>query len=69
VTQDNEHIGQSRMVRTKLKIPKVAIFVHASHSQMVDEVTTAADISLGTSHNILSDNLNMSRVTQLSVMP
>jgi lipopolysaccharide biosynthesis protein len=66
---DNEHIGQPRIVRTELKIQKVAIFVHASYSQMVDEATTAAGISHGTCHNILSDNLNMSCVTQHSVMP
>jgi response regulator of citrate/malate metabolism len=38
--------------------------VRASHSQTVDEVAVAAGISHGTCHRILSDDLNMSHVTQ-----
>jgi hypothetical protein len=34
---------------------------------MVDEITTAAGISHGTCHKILSDDPNISRVTQHSV--
>jgi hypothetical protein len=41
--------------------------VRASCSQTVDEIAAAAGISHGTCHKILSDDLNMSRVTQHSV--
>jgi hypothetical protein len=64
--EDDEHTVRPRMVRTELKIQEVATLVCASHSQMVDEIT-AAGISHDTCHNILSDDLNMSRVTQHSV--
>jgi hypothetical protein len=52
------------------KFQEAATFVHASHSQTVDEVKAAAAtawISRGTCHRILSDDLNMSRVAQRSV--
>jgi hypothetical protein len=51
------------MVRTELKIKEVAALVHANCFQTVDEIA-AAGISHGTCHKILSDDLNMSRVTQ-----
>jgi AraC-like DNA-binding protein len=65
--EDDEHTGRPRTVRTELKIQEVAILVHANRSQMVDEIATAAGISHGTCHRILSDDLNMSCVTQHSV--
>jgi hypothetical protein len=65
--EDDEHTGQPRTVRTELKIQEVATLVCANSSQMVDEIARAAGISHGTCHKILSDNLNMSRVTQHSV--
>jgi hypothetical protein len=55
------------MVRTELKIQEVSTLLHANYSQMIDEVvaaTAAAGISHGTCHKVLSDDLNMSRVTQ-----
>jgi hypothetical protein len=63
------------MVRTELKVQEVAMLVNANHSQTVDEITAAAaaaaaaaaGISHGTCHRILSNDLNMSRVTQHSV--
>jgi hypothetical protein len=55
------------MVRTELKIQEVATLVHASRPQMVDEIAAGAGISHGTCHKILSDDLNMSHVTQHSV--
>jgi hypothetical protein len=64
--EDGEHTGWPRTVRNKLKIQEVATLVCANSSQMVDEIT-AAGISHGTCHKILSDDLNMSRVTQHSV--
>jgi hypothetical protein len=68
--EDDEHTGRPRTVRTELKIQEVATFVHANHSQAVDEIATAtaaAGISHGTCHKILSDDLNMSRTTQHSI--
>jgi hypothetical protein len=65
--EDDEHTGWPRMVRTELKIQEVATLVCADRSQMVDEIATAAGISHGTCHKILSDDLHMSRVTQHSV--
>jgi hypothetical protein len=65
--EDDEHTGQPRTVRTEIKIHDVAKFVCAKCSQMVDEIATAAGISHGTCHKILSDDLNMSRVTRCSV--
>jgi hypothetical protein len=54
------------MVRTELKIQEVATLVHANRIQTVYEIT-AAGISHGTSHKILSGYLNTSHVTQHSV--
>jgi hypothetical protein len=54
-------------VRTELSIQEVVMLVCASRSQTVDEITTAAGISHCTCHKILSDDLNMSHVTQNSV--
>ena len=59
----DEHTGRPRTVRTELKIQEVAMLVHAYNSQTVDEIA-AAGISNGTCHKILSERLNMSRVTQ-----
>jgi hypothetical protein len=65
--EDNEHTSRPRTVRTELQIQEVATLVCANRSQTVDEITAAAGISHGTCHKILSDDLNMSRVTQHSV--
>jgi hypothetical protein len=64
--EDDKHTGWPRTVGTELKI-QVATLVHANRSQTVGEIAAAAGISHGTCHNILSDDLNMSRVTQHSV--
>jgi hypothetical protein len=64
--EDDKYTDRPRTVRTELKIQEVAM-VPANHSQMADEVAAAAGISHGTCHKILSDDLNMSRVTQHSV--
>jgi hypothetical protein len=55
------------MVRTGLKVQEVALLVHAKHSQTVDEILATEGISHGSYHNILSDDLNMSQVTQHSI--
>jgi hypothetical protein len=50
------------------KIQAVATLVHANSSQTVDEIAAAAvGINHGNCHKILSDDLNMSHVTQHSV--
>jgi hypothetical protein len=61
--EDDEHTSQLRMARTELKIQKVAKLVHTNCCFTADEVT-AAGISHGTCHKILSDDLNISHVTQ-----
>jgi hypothetical protein len=63
----DKHTGRPRMVRTELKIQEVVTLVCANNSQMIDETAAAAGISHGTCHNIMSDDLNMSCITQHSV--
>jgi hypothetical protein len=66
---EDEYTGRTRTVRTELKIQEVATLACANCSKMVDEIAAAAaGISHGTCHRILSDNLNMSCVTQHSVL-
>jgi hypothetical protein len=66
--EDDERTHQPRTVRTELKIQEGKTLVHGNCSQAVGEVTAAAAwISHGTCHKILSDDLNMSRVTKYSV--
>jgi hypothetical protein len=62
--EDDGHTGRPRTVRTELVIQEIATLVRANSSQMVDEI--AAGISHGTSYKLLSDDLNMSRITQHS---
>jgi hypothetical protein len=47
--EDDELTSQPRMIRTELKIKEVAMFVHASCSQIVDEVASSA---AGISHDV-----------------
>jgi hypothetical protein len=63
----DEHTGRPRTVTTELNIQEVPTLVHASRSQTVYEIAAAAGISNDTCHKILSDDLNMSHVTQHSV--
>jgi hypothetical protein len=71
ILEDDEHTSQPRTVRTELKIQELATLVCANHSQTVDGMAAAAaaagGIKHGTCHKILSDDLNMSRITQHSV--
>jgi hypothetical protein len=62
---EDEHTGHPRSVKTELQIPEVAMFVHASYSQILHGV--AAWISHGTCPRILYDDLNMPHTTQHSV--
>jgi hypothetical protein len=64
--EDDEHTSRPRTIRTELKIEEVATLVRANRSQTVDEIA-AARIIHGSCHKILSDDLNMSCVTQHSV--
>jgi hypothetical protein len=66
--EDDQHTGRPKMIRTELKIQEVATLVRANCTQMIDEIAAAAaGISHDTCHRILSDDLNISRVTQHSV--
>jgi hypothetical protein len=64
--EDGEHTGWPRIVRTVLKVQEVAMLVHASRSQTVDEAA-AEGITHGTCHKIMSDDLNMSCDNERSV--
>jgi hypothetical protein len=64
--EDDEHSGWPRTVRIDLKIQEVATLVCANGSQTVDKIAAAAGISHGTCRKILSDDLNVSPVTQHS---
>jgi hypothetical protein len=55
-----------RMVGIELKIQEAGTFVHANHSQTVNEPAGAA--AAAACHRILSDDLNVSCVTQYSVV-
>jgi hypothetical protein len=61
--EDDEHSGGSKAVRTERKIEEVATLVHANRSQSLDDIAAAVGISCGTCRKILTDNLNMSRVS------
>jgi hypothetical protein len=67
--EGDEHTGRPRTIRTELEIQEVATLVRANRFQMIDEITAAAaaGFSHGTCYKILSDDLNMSHVTQHSV--
>ena len=54
-------------IRTERKIEEVAMLVHANRSQSVDDFAAAVGVSHGTGYKILTDDLNMSRVTEHSV--
>jgi hypothetical protein len=64
--EDDDHTGRPRSVRTELKIQKVKMPVRANRSQTVHEVA-AAGISHGTCHKILSEDLNMSRNSNVTI--
>jgi hypothetical protein len=65
--EGDEHTSQPRTVRTELKFQEVATLMRANRSQTVDEIAATTGIGHGTCHKILSDDLNMSHVTQHSV--
>ena len=62
------HSGQPHTVQTECKIQEVATLVRANDSQSVDDLAAAVvGLSHGTCYKILTDVLNMSRVTQHTV--
>ena len=65
--EDDVLTGRPQTVRTERKIEEVAILVRASCSLSVDYLAAAVEVSHGTCYKILTNDLNMSRVTQHSV--
>ena len=73
--EDDVRTGRSQTVRTQRKIEEVAMLVRANRSQSVADLAAAAaaaaaaaeEVSHGTCYKILTDDLNMSRVTQQCV--
>ena len=65
--EDEVRTGRSQTVRTERKIEEVVMLVRANRSQSVDDLAAAVRVSHGTCYRILTDDLNMSRVTQHSV--
>jgi hypothetical protein len=57
--KDDEHTIWPRKVRTELNIQEVGMLVDVNHSKVVDEVTAAAEISHGTCHKSLTDDLTL----------
>ncbi|KAJ4445277.1 hypothetical protein ANN_07078 [Periplaneta americana] len=65
--EDDVHTGRPQTIRTECKIQEVATLGRANRSQSVDDIAATVGVSHGTCYKILSDDLNMSRVTQHSV--
>ncbi|KAJ4445723.1 hypothetical protein ANN_12408 [Periplaneta americana] len=65
--EDDVRTGRPQTIRTERKIQEVATLVRANRSQSVDDIAATVGVSHGTCYKILSDDLNMSRVTQHSV--
>ena len=65
--EDDVRTGRPQTVRTKRKIEYIEMLVRANHSQSVDDLAAAVGDNHGTCYKILTDGLNMSRVTQHSV--
>ena len=66
--ENDVRTGRPKMVRTERKIEEIAILVCAIHSQSVDDFAAAIGVRHGTCCKILSDDLNMSRKTQHSIL-
>ncbi|KAJ4427328.1 hypothetical protein ANN_24948 [Periplaneta americana] len=64
---DDVRTSRPQTIRTERKIQEVATLVRANRSQSVDDIAATVGVSHGTCYKILSDDLNMSRVTQHSV--
>jgi hypothetical protein len=62
--EEDECSGRPKAVRTERKIKEVAMLVRANCSQSIDDIAAAVGISHDTCHKILTDDLNMSCVTE-----
>jgi transposase len=62
--EDDKRSGGPKAVTTESKIEEVATLVRSKHSQSVYDIAAAVRISHGTRHKILTDNMNMSRVSE-----
>ena len=65
--EDGERTGRPQTVRTERKIEEISMLVRSNHSQSIDDIAAAVGFSHGTCYKILTDDLNMSRVTHHSV--
>lgn len=61
---DDAHTGRPRTARTEGKILEVQRVVRDNRSQSIDDIAAATGISHGSCHAILTEDLNMSRVSQ-----
>jgi hypothetical protein len=68
-SEDDKRTFWPRTFRTELKIQEFSTFMRANRSHVVDKVTVTAGISYDSCHEILSDDLNISDITQNSVPP
>jgi hypothetical protein len=60
----NESSGQPKAVGTERRVKDISTLVRANNSRLVDDITAAVWLSYGTCHIILTDDLNMSRVSE-----
>ena len=67
--EDDVLTGRSQTVRTESNIEEVAMSVSANRFQSVHDLAAAIGVSHYTCYKILTDDLNMSRITQHSVPP
>ncbi|KAJ4436457.1 hypothetical protein ANN_19090 [Periplaneta americana] len=65
--EDDVRTGRPQTIPTERKIQEVATLVRANRSHSVDDTAATVGVSHGTCYKILSDDLNMYRVTQHSV--
>ena len=65
--EDDVRNNRPQAVRTERKIDEVAILVRANCSLSVDDLAAAVGVSHGACYKILTNDLNILRVTQHSV--
>ena len=66
--KNDVHTGRPQTVRTERNIQEVATLMRANRSLSVDDLAAAVGVSShGTCYKIMTDDLNMSRVSQHTV--
>ena len=65
--EEDVRTSRPQNVRTERKIEEVVMLVRANRSQSVDDLAATLGVSYVTCYKILTDDLNMSSVTQHSV--